>query len=217
MLNVCFGFPTLLALFFSGRWRNTKSWAWSLAAMATVFLNFFVVGFAPRIVPDLPLFKGLEWNWTGKIATITVTLVIFAILPKSLRDETGILTLPKSDRWFLVLLICLGMLCFFWGSAYLTRDGSPVTAEYYAFQSCMPSIDEEFAFRGTILAMLVAAFGKYRSFGGIKLGWGAMPIIVVFGLAHGYSVTQSEGPVDFVSVIIVILSTNSQPMLTQAI
>ena len=40
-------------------------------------------------------------------------------------------------------------------------------------------------YRGVLLALLVGALGKPLSVAGIRIGWGALPIVAFFGLAHG--------------------------------
>ena len=51
----------------------------------------------------------------------------------------------------------------------------------------MPGIDEESLFRGVLLAIFIAAFGKPFRIAGIQIGCGALPIVVFFGLVHGLS------------------------------
>lgn len=48
----------------------------------------------------------------------------------------------------------------------------------------MPGLDEESSFRGVLLALLVAAFGKPFRAAGIRIGCGALPVIAFFGLGH---------------------------------
>jgi uncharacterized protein len=213
MIGICFGAPVLLALVFSGKWKERTAWFWGILATVTVLVNVIVVGVVGPALPHFAFTEGLEWNWYGKVATIAATLIIFACLPKALKTETGILNIPKTDNWPQLLSVCALFLIFFWGFSYLTRDGTSATTEYYVFQTFMPSIDEEFAFRGTILAMLVAAFGKPYAFAGIKIGWGALPIVAVFGLVHGYSILLEGGVINYVDVAATIFITGAAGVL----
>lgn len=209
MIGVSFGIPTGLALLLSRRWKEPKAYGWCLAAMGAVAVNLVVVGMAPDLIKAPAFMKGLEWNWIGKVATIIATLIIFALLPKALRAETGILTIPRTDRWDQVIWVCLGLLIFFWGAAFMTRDGTAATSEYYVFQAFMPSLDEEFAYRGTILALLVAALGKPHKFLGIQTGWAALPIITVFGMMHGFQVIFGGEPIDYPALALTLLITGT--------
>jgi membrane protease YdiL (CAAX protease family) len=103
--------------------------------------------------------------------------------------------------------VCAALLAFFWGVSFFTRDGTVPTAEYYVFQTFMPSLDEEFAYRGTILAMLVAAFGKPYRLAGIQTSWAGLPVVAVFGLVHGYSIVLEGGPIDAGLVALTIFVT----------
>jgi len=206
-VGICFGLPVILALLLSGNWKAPKNWLWGFAATVAVFLNLVVVGFAQSIIPSPPFMAGLEWNWIGKTATIAATLMIFAALPKTIRVEAGIMALPKTDNWRQVFLVCLALLIFFWSVAYMLRDGDQPTAEYFMFQAVMPSIDEEFAYRGTILAMLVAAFGKPYQMLGIRTGWAALPVIMIFGLFHGYDSYSNGSDIDHLSIASTIFVT----------
>ena len=151
--------------------------------------------------------KEYKWNWLGKLTAILVTLIVLVVLPKALREETGILNLPKCNNWKLVIAVSAGLLTFFWSASYATRDGSLATLEYYAFQSIMPSVDEEFLYRGTVIAMLVAAFGKNYSLAGVRIGWGALPIIAFFGLLHGYQILLADGPIDYSLMLTTVFVT----------
>jgi membrane protease YdiL (CAAX protease family) len=51
----------------------------------------------------------------------------------------------------------------------------------------MPGLDEEPLYRGVLLALLVSAFGKPWRIAGVGIGWGALPIVLFFGLAHAVS------------------------------
>jgi membrane protease YdiL (CAAX protease family) len=183
-LLLAIGIPILVALACSRRWKELRTWGFSLAAFAAVAANSAAVLMAPRLLPKFAALEGLKWNWTGKVAAIAVSLLIYACLPRDLRKESGILSLPKPPEWKSVAIVSAGLLLFLWVSAYLTRDGHAVRAETLWFQATMPGLDEEAFFRGVLLALLVAAFGKPWHFAGVRVGWGALPIVAFFGIAH---------------------------------
>lgn len=207
MIVLCFGGPTVLALLASGRWRDPRAIGWAAAATGTAMLNLLTVSLAPAWLPAGLLPEGLQWNWSGKAAAIVLTLAIWVVLPAAMRAEAGLATRPAARDWRSVAAVCAAMLAFFWGAAYGLRDGSPLTAEYLAFQAVMPSLDEEFAYRGTVAAMLAAAFGRPHTLAGVRTGWGALPIVTFFGLMHGAATLLGDEPVDLPALAATVLVT----------
>ena len=175
--------PTLIALFFSGRFHDGKAWLISLTAIVVVILNVLSLSLGS----SLGVFESLEWNWFGKIFAIVATFVMYFFLPPSLRIESGLFALPSTTNWKLVVMVSIGLILFFWSCGYCFRDGAPISIETLLFQASMPGIDEESLFRGVLLAIFIAAFGKPFRIAGIQIGWGALPIVVFFGLVHGLS------------------------------
>jgi len=184
-LLLAIGIPILIALVCSGGARQLRTWGFSLAAFAAVAANIAAVLIAPRLLPKMAALGSLKWNWTGKAAAITVTLLIYACLPRELRKEAGILSLPKPPEWKSVGAVSAGLVIFLWVATYVFREGRPVTPETLWYQATMPGLDEEAMFRGVLLALLVAAFAKPWHVAGIRVGWGALPIVAFFGIAHG--------------------------------
>ena len=95
MIGVCFGVPTIIALLLSGQWRYLRANLWALAATATVVIAIVALASGSEIQSHLSLFQESKFGWLAKLASILVTLVILVILPKTLREETGILNLPR--------------------------------------------------------------------------------------------------------------------------
>lgn len=175
--------PTLMALFFSGRFHDRKAWLISLAAIAVVILNVLSLSLGS----SLGVLESLEWNWFGKIFAIVATFVMYFFLPPSLRIESGLFALPSTTNWKLVVKVSIGLLLFFWTCGYYFRDGALISIETLLFQASMPGMDEESLYRGVLLAIFIAAFGKPFRIAGIQIGWGALPIVAFFGLVHGLS------------------------------
>jgi len=186
---VCFGIPVLICLLLSQRWRRPSAALLAVAACAVVTINILVVGLVPELPGMEPLTAGLKWNWFGKLGTILASVAMFLLLPQRLKVEAGVLTLPRPPEWKSVIAVSAGLLAFFWAVAFAQRSGGTWTGmtETVAFQGTLPGLDEELAFRGIVLALLVAAFGKPWRFLGISVGWGALPLIAFFGLVHGYT------------------------------
>lgn len=175
--------PTLVALFFSGLYYDKRAWLASLAGIGAVIVNVLGLGLGSSLM----VFESLEWNWFGKVSAIVLTTVMYFFLPRALRAEAGLFTLPRTTNWKPVVNVSIGLLFFFWGISYYFRDGAPASFEALLFQGLMPGLDEESLFRGVLLAIFIAAFGKPLRVVGIQIGWGALPIVIFFGLVHGLS------------------------------
>jgi hypothetical protein len=184
-LLLAIAIPIVIALACSGRARQVRTWGYSLAALATVAANIVAVLIAPKLLPKIAAMESLKWNWTGKVAAIAVTMLIYCCLPRELRKEAGILSRPRPPEWMSVGVVSAGLLIFLWIATYLARNGHGVTPETVWYQATMPGLDEETMFRGVLLALLVAAFGKPWHVAGIRVGWGALPVVAYFGIAHG--------------------------------
>ena len=204
MAAYCFGAPLLLALAVSGRWRSPTAWLSSLAAVGVLVATLLAVAVAPPLLPTTPFIDALKWNWVGKVASIIVTLMAFLLLPAAAKEEAGLFRRPTPSNWGAVALVTIVLIAFFWTMAWLARDATATwpSRETILFQATMPGLDEEASFRGVILALLVGVFGKPVRFAGINFGWGALPIVTFFGLAHGFSAVSSGVAINWTTVAI---------------
>jgi len=182
ILSAAIGVPTLAALLLSGQFRSPRACLLCLAAIGAVCVNMIAMSIGASMGSLLP---GLEYNWPGKIIGIALTLGMYFLLPRPLRAETGIFAIPRASEWKSTIAVSAALLLTFWVIAYVFRDGKPLTGETILFQATMPGLDEEAMYRGVLLALLVGALGKPLSVAGIRIGWGALPIVAFFGLAHG--------------------------------
>jgi hypothetical protein len=191
--------PTLAALVLSGKTKERRAWLLSLCAIGVVAVNVMALVIGNSLMGDAGFLGGLNYNWAGKVLAIMLTLAMYALLPRSLRAEAGLFALPRPADWRSVFAVSALMLAFFWVTSYLFRDGEALTRETILFQATMPGLDEESLFRGVLLALLVSAFGKPWRIAGIGLGWGALPVVLFFGLGH--FVSQEFNVETVVSVI----------------
>jgi hypothetical protein len=181
---ICFG-PLLLALLVSGKWRDRRAIAFSFATVVAVTVTVASLVLGQQLhLSGRPL-AGLQYNWAGKLSSMLATLLVFAALPQELKRETGILTRPHPPRWRGVICVSMGILLGLWVLSLSTDKPRPMDVETLLFQATLPGLDEESNFRGTFLALLIGAFGKPWRIAGVKIGWGAVVIVLWFGLAHG--------------------------------
>ncbi len=204
LVGLCFAMPIGLALLVSGQFRNRRALWLSVAAVGAVLLNFIAVGVVPPLLPQPAILDGTHWNWLGKVCTIVATMSVYAALSRPLKAEAGLFALPRPPEWGSVIAVSVATLAFFWWAAFASNASGNFGAsrETLLFQALLPGIDEETAFRGTILALLIGAFGKPWRVAGINIGWGALPVIAFFGLAHGYGAVAGGGAIDWTIVAI---------------
>jgi len=182
MLFVAIGVPTLAALLLSGQFRSVRACLLCVAAIGAVCANIIAMSIGASMGSLMP---GFEHNWIGKVIGIALTLGMYLLLPRPLRAETGIFAMPRTSEWKSTVVVSAALLLTFWAIASVFRDGKPLTGEAFLFQATMPGLDEEMMYRGVLLALLVGALGKPLSIAGIRIGWGALPVVAFFGLAHG--------------------------------
>ena len=193
-LLLALAIPIFIAILISKKTTEPSVWYLTFASLVIVFINMLALYVTPTIIPTPFNFANLQWNWFGKIAGFITTLVVYFFLSKDQRRESGLFTYPQLKEWKSILVVIFGLLIFCCTVAYYGRDGKPVTLETVLFQATMPGLDEEALFRGTLLAILITAFKKPYHILGINLGWGSLPIVLFFGIAHGlfsHSITDS--------------------------
>jgi hypothetical protein len=61
------------------------------------------------------------------------------------------------------------------------RSGPP---DEWLYQLSMPAIEEEFIYRGILLLLFDRAFGRTWKFAGVKFGWGAVIMTLMFYMTH---------------------------------
>lgn len=154
---------------------------WLVAAAVLFFLNDAVLTRFYGLLPDLA--EG-EWNWTGKVLALVITLAM-ASHPAFGWQRSG-LTLkqkPGSLRSALIVgALLVGLFTYF----ALSSDDGAASAETYAFQLTMPGLEEEPFYRGILLLALNEAFrGRFRALG-IEWGWGAFLSSALFGMGHAF-------------------------------
>jgi uncharacterized protein len=168
-----------------------------MIALTVAFLlaDFLLLTFASRL--HIP---GTHWNWSGKVISIAFSCLVLACSPW-LRQNVG-LRWRQSPGSVRVSLICF--LAFLGTGVTLgfINDPRPFSLETLLFQTFIPSIDEELAFRGIALALLERAFGQSPMSCRLRYGWAAFIISVFFGLVHAVSLV--DGRIDFNTLFFVI-------------
>ena len=163
------------------------------------YLVLFVVYFISDMLLQhygkelLPLdFLGLKFNWSGKILSLVLSLIILFLVSKEERTQIGFTaqTNPKSALKF-GLLVFIGFTLFdIVFKMILFPKGGAFDLETFIFQASMPGLTEEIALRGISLWLLNKAFAPKWNYRGVELGWSFVIITILFGVSHGAILDQ---------------------------
>ena len=155
--------------------------AWLLVAGAMFFINDLALTHFYGLLPEL---VGDDWNWTGKLIALAITLAI-AAHPAFGWERSG-LTLKQKPGSLVPALIVSAVLAALFVYFALTSDDGGASTETFAYQLTMPGLEEEPFYRGILLLALYEALrGRVRALG-IAWGWGALLSCALFGMAHAF-------------------------------
>lgn len=106
-------------------------------------------------VPPLMHWRVGHWNWIGKLASIAFSLAVtrFCLSPEEVAWR-----LPRGRPaivWTLAGILVAAVLAI---PAELLDPSGKVYAETFLFEATLPGLDEELAFRGIGIALLLKAF-----------------------------------------------------------
>lgn len=160
-----------------------------LVAATAVAAGFVMLTSVSGRLLTLPLLADLEKNWQGKILDLLWVAVLFAVLHRWARTETGLRLRLEKGSARPALSVVLGVLVLFIGLGMLavaTGEGAdrPVGPEQLLWDATLPNLTEELIWRGAMLAVLDRAFPPSRRLLGAHMGWGAVITAMVFGLGH---------------------------------
>ena len=158
------------------------------------FLWMFVLYFfLDSLITVLPLevsslrVLGLTMNWEGKIGSYLLAL-IFLLSYKRLDAKAFGFRMDQAEGSTTFAnrsLIIVAILITVYG--YLI-GGFEASVENILFQITMPSVVEEIAYRGILLALLNQVFERNFRWGKTQFGVGLIITSLLFGLWHGLSI-----------------------------
>ncbi|AWK05560.1 CPBP family intramembrane metalloprotease [Flavobacterium crocinum] len=163
------------------------------------YVAFFILYFLGDIYLQqygkilLPLESlGLKFNWSGKILSLVLGLIIIFSVSKEERINIGFTSKTNSKaRLKFGLLFFLGFTLFdVIFKMILFPKGESFDLETFLFQATMPGLTEEIAFRGILLWLLNKAFAPKWNYRGIEFGWSFVIVTVLFGVGHGMVLDQ---------------------------
>lgn len=161
---------------------------------AVVFSLYFLIN---AILVHLPIdfekinVLGGNWNWTGKILGI-IGSITFLLIYKKFKLKDYYLTL-EQDKSFIkkgILVVTL-LLVLQIIQGLLTGSPKEWSMETFLFQLTMPGIQEEIAFRGIMMGLLVKILKPSSK----SIFHPAIIITsILFGMAHGLILNDSLIP-----------------------
>ena len=196
VLAICSGLVVLGAIAGLVDRRNFSP-QWLFVSAGLFFLNDAALTRLYGLIPD---FVGGDWNWTGKVLALAITLAV-AAHPAFGWKRSG-LTLKQNDGSLASALIVAVLLIAVFIYFALASNNGGATRETMAFQLTMPGLEEEPFYRGILLLALNEAFrGRFRALG-IEWGWGALLSSALFGMAHGFGYDDGAFAFDLMTFLL---------------
>ena len=131
-----------------------------------------------------PLFLGLHMNWTGKLLSILLSLLVVYGWRLVSPQEVG-LGRPLRGSWRIIgPIVLVFALANFAGGGVNRHHHAPPTWEAHLFELSMPGIAEELFTRGVFLGLLSRVFPRTIPFLGTRTSWGGLAGVVLFVLGH---------------------------------
>lgn len=184
LLNCTFYLLLVLPVILFSKEKSVLFWHYLLVFILFFFLNEIMLHL-PRYYHDLQFIKG-NWNWSGKALT-TATSILFLLLYRRLSLEDVGLTFRQKGSLKLPLTLT-GV--FILAPAVLGGVLTPAKAwdfETLAFQLTMPTLDEELAYRGIMLALLNKAMCHSKLLKGVSNA--NLVTSLLFGFGHSLSLS----------------------------
>ncbi|MBN1949858.1 MAG: CPBP family intramembrane metalloprotease [Bacteroidales bacterium] len=192
---ILFGFALLLAVLIDYK-QSIRNWRF--------LLLFIVFGIADNLFyiltetyPDFQIIRYHTWdnnlgcNWSAKIYSIVLAMILLIPLKRFIKPIEIGLTIKQNKGSIRFSLLCVifvfvAAICI----GYLSKKGS-FDAKTLLYLAIMPGINEELIYRGFLLGFLNKIFAKEFKLSGTSFGWGAIISSIVFGLLHGFNLTEN--------------------------
>jgi uncharacterized protein len=177
--------------------RGQFSLKWFCVVLALIFSSYFFNTAGFGLLPDL--WPESKWNWSGKFYSLCFSLAIMAH-PAFGFKRSGFTLAQNPDGQKLTYGIALGLCALVTFTSILDAN-VPTNTEILAFQLTMPGFEEEPFYRGILLIGLNEAFKMKKKILGISLGWGSLLSTLLFGMVHGFGITDKGLIFDIGSII----------------
>ena len=169
---------------------------WLLLAAALVFLNDAALTRCYGLIPDI---LGGEWNWTGKLLALGLTLAI-ASHPAFGWKNSGLTFRQREGSLPPALLASLPIIALY--LYFAVAGDETASVESIAFQLTLPGLEEETFYRGILLLAFTQAFRGRARFLGVDWGWGAILSSILFGLTHAFGYGDGSFSFDLLTFLL---------------
>jgi len=137
------------------------------------------------------------WNWIGKSCALAFSLMVIMALPK-LRAELGFTLSQRSNSikksFSAITLLFVSAVCL-----SFNQENIPFNIETLLFQLTMPSLDEELAYRGILLLLLLK--GLHINSNSL-FNPATILITLLFGTVHGIHYSNDSLNIDPLAFLI---------------
>ena len=190
-----FGFAVLLAFLIDYK-KSIKYWY--------VLLLFIAIGLVDNLLhittelyPQVQIIKYHTWNnalgcnWSAKLYSVVFALILLIPLNRLITsDEIGLRFHQNSNS---IQFSLLGVLLFFVSSTFFgfLNPKGPFDVNTLLYEAIMPGLNEEIIYRGFLLVLLNKLFERKFKLLKTSFGWGAILTSIVFGILHGFRLTDT--------------------------
>lgn len=159
-----------------------------------IFSVYFILNrtllYLPLKFEELRIFAG-NWNWTGKIFAVLGSVIFLMIYRKFTLSDYH-LTFHQNKGFFrkgvLIIVLILVVQSIF---SLIINTSKDWNTETFFFQLTMPGIDEELAFRGIMLGLLIKILKPSSK---TIFHPAILVTFILFGLVHGLFLNESYEP-----------------------
>ena len=179
-------------------------------------LLFFVIGFIDNLFytltmtyPGSQLIKTHIWNnnlvfnWSSKLYSIIFAIILLTPLNKIITaDEIGLRFKQNENsiRFSLFFILLFFIISTIIG-LLSEKEYFDINTLFYA--AIMPGLNEELIYRGFLLGFLNKIFARNFKILNTNFGWGAILTSIVFGLLHGFKLSDNYMiHFDFIAILI---------------
>jgi uncharacterized protein len=163
---------------------------------ARLFLLFAVFSLLHDLLLRLPMhymainFAPGNWNWSGKVYSIIGSIIFYRLFRHEFADNDFV-TFRQQPGSLRPVLLVMGLVLLAMVIGIGSNERATFDAETLFYQFTMPGFDEEPAYRGVMLGLLVTVLRPQIRLGRFRLGHpGIWITAMLFGLGHGFSVND---------------------------
>ncbi|MDR7130863.1 membrane protease YdiL (CAAX protease family) [Algoriphagus sp. 4150] len=175
LLQLAIVFPIIILMLKDRNLETLKI----LSAFAIFYLLNAVLLNLPFVYSETRIING-HWNWSGKLYAILGSLVFLSLYRKFPLSDY-FLTLRQNKKFFIRGVFILSSILLINSIAAFSSATEALNIETLLFQFSMPGIDEEIAYRGIMLGLLL----KVLKSNSLILNPSVWITALLFGMAHG--------------------------------